>query len=88
MSLVAAEADVRRKLEGEFLVFDLQIESSLKIYSVRAYRGLRFNKEYSEKLAQKRQREKEKEAAKAKEAELEAQAKEKAKINPFAVSLA
>lgn len=56
-----------------------------KAGSVRAYRGLRFNKEYAEKLEQKRQREKEKEAAKAKAAELEAQAKEKAKINPFAM---
>ncbi|KLO13284.1 hypothetical protein SCHPADRAFT_904351 [Schizopora paradoxa] len=56
-----------------------------KVGSVRAYRGLRYNKEYAAKLEQKRQKAKEKEAAKAKAAGLEAQAKEKAKINPFSM---
>ena len=54
--------------------------------SIRAYRGLRFNAEYAEKLAKKRLKEKEKEDAKKRAMEDEAKRKEAAKVNPFSVS--
>ncbi len=59
MSLVAAEAMSEESWKVSFWCSTFK-SNLIEIYSVRAYRGLRFNKEYAEKLAQKRQREKEK----------------------------
>ncbi|KAF8899632.1 programmed cell death protein 2 [Gymnopilus junonius] len=56
--------------------------------SVRAWRGLRHNEKYAEKLAKKRQRQLERERAKAKaeEERIRAEAQRKAAGNPFSMS--
>ena len=67
-----------------------QINQLTSSFSVRAWRGLRVNQKYAEKLARKRERQLERQRAKAKAEEerlrLEVQRKNPT-VNPFSVSL-
>lgn len=63
-----------------------QIHQLIGSLSVRAWRGLRVNKKYAEKLARKRERERTRAKAEEERQRLEAQRKNP-QINPFSVSL-
>ena len=70
-------------------MLNYQIHQLTLFFSVRAWRGLRVNKKYAEKLARKRERQVERERAKVKAEEERLRLEVKRKnppINPFSVS--